>query len=753
MRGARLLKIRFFMSLTLISICSVLVLASALFVWFRGKTIENVNQVNESVLQNTETVFAKYIELAQNYTMDFYRNPNINTVMQSGDNSWSDQLYSALSQIKGTLTVNPFLENAYIMGQAGPVLMFENNPLDASTKQDLYERVRDSVIKQSPYLWTATLNNGDKQNLMTVFYNDRAFDSSEYIGAIAMTINPRKLQENVFGSGGDDNTRYGVLSADGDVLMQSGAAGATFEPAMLEKIIGGSENSGTLVWKPDNGDKKLITYRKAKLVGLWFLSETSYRDSIRDISNALTFIIVICLALIAAASGIAAFVSHRMYKPIGTLFGNIRNLTGDAAPFAQNGGFDEANRELERIAGRFGELKRENEDSALLRWLTSPYHSGEHLPSALPSKNMSSGETFFCVAAMGLQRLNEENGLSDEEWMQKMRGLPQEMERLFNGKAACRGYFPHSEAAVLIVSETEAGSFGEDGLSRDLWEQLVEAMQAWPVASCSIGVSRLSADSKLLKELYDEANDCMRHLKFQPRASIILMEDTLHLKDSAISDSSLNAVLQSVKNGEYELIPPAIEDFLEAAGGFQVKQATIAVARLASELGKIGETRLPNPAAPHSDFLEWYQRIWLISDFEALQQWLEQLSLDACERLKEMNTAETRDIAGEAMAYIRKNFSDPSLSLNGLAEMLAISPPYLSRLITEATDSSFPEFIHLVRLEHARELLATNAELDIKSVAEQCGYSSSTYFTTLFRKRYGVTPSKWRLNHILQKSD
>ncbi|MCA0757278.1 AraC family transcriptional regulator [Paenibacillus sp. N4] len=753
MRGERQLKFRFFMSLTLISACSVLVLASALFFWFREKTVDHVNQVNESVLLNTETVFTKYMDMVQNYTMDFYRNPNINTVMQSGDNNWSNQLYSALSQMRGTITVNAFLENAYIMGQDGPALMFENNPLSPSAKRELFELVRDSEIKQSPFVWNATLNSGEREKLMTLFYNDRAFGSSEYHGAIAMTVNLRKLQENIFGSSGDGDTRYAILDAGGLLLMQSGLPGVSFDEAMLRHIASGTSKAGTLIWKDGSGARKLVAYRQAQHGGLWFLSETSYKNSVRDIANALKLMIGLSLALIAAAAAAAAFVSHRMYKPIGTLFGNIRSLSGDRLAFAKGGGFDEANRELERIAGEFGELKREKEDSALLRWLTSPYRSGDQLPSALPPLQDSSGSAAFCVAVLQLNHAGTDNEMPDEEKIEKIKSLPQLTERLFDGKAACRGFFPHPDAAVLIVSETESGSFGDYGLIRERWEQLDEELRSWSGTACSIGVSRLSADTGQLKQLYDEANDSLQYRKLRSSAAVIYADDTIHLNGSPMPDSSLEAVLQIVRNREQELIPGAIERLLAAAGSYRAGQATIALSRLALELDKIGDTGLANGIARHSDFLVHYQRIWRISDYAELGAWLEQLCLNACEKLNELNTVQTRSAADEAIAYIRKHYNDPTLSLNGLADKLAISPPYLSRMITEATGSSFPDFVHLVRLEHARALLISDPELDIREIAEKSGYSSSTYFTTLFKKRYGVTPSKWRLNHILQQND
>lgn len=189
---------RFFMSLTLISVCCILVLAMVIFYWYRNISIDNVDKANQNVLLNTETVFTNYKEIVQNYTMDFYANPNISALMRSGETDWSDQLYSVLSQIRGALVVNQYLENAYIFGEKEPSVIYENMPLSPEAKLELARRMRSSRIIESPFVWQTTQNNGTPVTLLTVFYNDRAFADSEYYGAVALTVNLAKLQNNLF---------------------------------------------------------------------------------------------------------------------------------------------------------------------------------------------------------------------------------------------------------------------------------------------------------------------------------------------------------------------------------------------------------------------------------------------------------------------------------------------------------------------------------------------------------------------------
>ncbi|WP_233475982.1 hypothetical protein [Paenibacillus sonchi] len=361
---------RFFMSLTAISVCCILVLAVVIFYWYRNITIDNVNKANQNVLVNTETVFINYKEIVQNYAMDFYRNPNINALMMNGDTSWSDQLYSALSQIRGALVVNQYMENAYIMGVDEPVAMFENLPLSPESKLELFSRMRKNVIVESPFLWEATLNNGTPITLLTVFYNDRAFADSEYYGAVALTVNLGKLQNNLFTQKEGEITRYAVLDGNASVLMHS-ALDTPLEEGMLKQVVASSPERGSFVYR-GSGEPQLITYVYSAADKLWFVSETSYRDSIRDISNARTLMTGLCLALIIAAALTANLISRRMYKPIGRLFGNIVHLSGNEEALKTGGDFDTVSQELEQIGVKLEQLKKESDDSALMRWLLSP---------------------------------------------------------------------------------------------------------------------------------------------------------------------------------------------------------------------------------------------------------------------------------------------------------------------------------------------------------------------------------------------
>ena len=72
-----------------------------------------------------------------------------------------------------------------------------------------------------------------------------------------------------------------------------------------------------------------------------------------------------------------------------------------------------------------------------------------------------------------------------------------------------------------------------------------------------------------------------------------------------------------------------------------------------------------------------------------------------------------------------------------------ISPYYFSKLFKEEAGENFIEYLTKVRIAHAKELLR-NPALSIKEICILSGYSDPNYFSRIFKKQEGVTPSEYR---------
>jgi len=97
----------------------------------------------------------------------------------------------------------------------------------------------------------------------------------------------------------------------------------------------------------------------------------------------------------------------------------------------------------------------------------------------------------------------------------------------------------------------------------------------------------------------------------------------------------------------------------------------------------------------------------------------------------------------QAKGFIDNHFSDPNLSLTGVAKQASLSPSHFSVLFSQEMGETFRDYLTRTRIERAKELLRTT-NLMCYEVAERCGYNDPHYFSYIFKKNAGVSPQRFR---------
>lgn len=93
--------------------------------------------------------------------------------------------------------------------------------------------------------------------------------------------------------------------------------------------------------------------------------------------------------------------------------------------------------------------------------------------------------------------------------------------------------------------------------------------------------------------------------------------------------------------------------------------------------------------------------------------------------------------------YMDTHCEDSSISLGTLADMAGITPSYLGQIFSKKLGISCVEYLNRVRMEKAAELLL-DTNLTVQQISEKVGILNTNYFYTLFKKEYGLTPSRYR---------
>lgn len=93
--------------------------------------------------------------------------------------------------------------------------------------------------------------------------------------------------------------------------------------------------------------------------------------------------------------------------------------------------------------------------------------------------------------------------------------------------------------------------------------------------------------------------------------------------------------------------------------------------------------------------------------------------------------------------YIRINYKN-ELALEDIAKNLNFSPDYLSRIYKKSTGQSPLKYLIHLRINEAKRLLATDLDLDIKTIGNLVGYTDQYYFSRIFKNQTEHYPSEYR---------
>lgn len=124
----------------------------------------------------------------------------------------------------------------------------------------------------------------------------------------------------------------------------------------------------------------------------------------------------------------------------------------------------------------------------------------------------------------------------------------------------------------------------------------------------------------------------------------------------------------------------------------------------------------------------------------ALALWL---SLVRRKKTLEPNSEEKNSVVKELIRLVDEEFRSENFNLDYAASKMGRNPNYLSSLFRMETGEKFNQYLNNKRLEEAHRLLKSTSQT-ISEVSYNVGYCSYEYFTTLYKKKYGKSPSENR---------
>lgn len=263
------------------------------------------------------------------------------------------------------------------------------------------------------------------------------------------------------------------------------------------------------------------------------------------------------------------------------------------------------------------------------------------------------------------------------------------------------------------------------------------------------GIGHLGSKLTDLHQCYAEAQSAVEYQILLGANQAIYIQDIEPKSQERflIGEQELQAIVKEIKVGTTESLEQTIKDLTE-----HLKNAPISLSQLQNtftemtveimRLARVYEVDLEQIGESNIDF---YTKIKQFSSIDSFGEWLLSICMQLRGQIRRERTDTTRLLIDKAKQYINENYMDCELSVEKLCGFLGLSATYFSTLFRRETGESFVVYLTHVRMEQALQLLNTTEE-KAYIISELVGYTEPNYFSYVFKKQYGVSPSKYRAN-------
>ena len=720
---------RYFVEIWLLLIASIavtiLALSAFLYKSFESGTVSTVYRYNRESLLETGRINEYVRKMIRTSGMELFSEPSVRRLLY-GRKLTNFEALSGIRRLDSAASTGRYIHSIYVYNApAGYVYS------SSDTVSDSLERFEDGglveLLKPSgdrPGLVPVARYIGGSSRTVPVhsflFQSTSAF-TPDARSALVINVTLDWLREIVrWGS-----SRLYMLDASGNVLYHDEPEmflRNLSEESFVRRVLDSSQESGAFVDEV-SGVRSLVLHAAS---GDLFLVRTfPYAEVMGDLGRLRTATALSAFGVLAFGVLVAFAVSRRLYRPIGKLSLALGSVPAGSAPSDE----DEVGRISSAIESMVARTRTIEESSrtrsaALVQEVLKEFVQGETLGFPGARELFAEYEVpfdpdgAFWLVAVRPDRADPSLGST----------VPQ---------GALNREGTGGPAWVLSVDGVDLAVLQGEAASRE-----GALVQAWRARTSGV----VAVSGRLHRA--DAVPAAFARLRDRIRMGFLDSPgEVARLSDEGEPETGLEypaeterRILQSLRAGDVAAAEDALVSFLDALSGRRFDPFRFALRRLYTAVLELEREMRPDPG-PAGSGLDC-----LPSEPTSLEEILDPfrtLFNFVREALEEHRAARCRELAEAVRSILQERYTDPNLTLRGIADELGYSSSHVARAFKEGAGSSVADAILEYRLEAAKRLLLEDG-CPAKDVAARVGLVNENYFYTLFRKKVGLTPAAFR---------
>lgn len=699
-----------------------LLAGTAITLYVNRTTTAQIEEHERAYLAGVDTILTQQISSAQQVLGMLLTNPFIVRAIHTGNDLFSSEVYWSGQIMVNAIGSNQVYNSIYAISGDHVAIKSSRRYQTAEDEAALIRCMREDY-QRLLIPWRSQVGESVNNNLMLLSSLD-ALGTLNETGGVLINLDLNRLAELAFANRGG---REVCLVLDGQIVASTDAS-RFFTAVSAHPVLGEAARDGRY------GDSNVFSLRNP-VYGYTIYSVQDHVAMVTPVARGVLALMAAISALLVVALLVARRAALHAYVPVKTILIELESLP--AAPgSAAEPGEGPAPRDGEGLS----EVQRFTRSIRRTRELVSAYRRDAD------------------TARLSRYILGGANDLLADDILQRLLGAQADQPVCLLLFAAGSAEDAHMAADVLQGLLSESARFltldmpGGRLLSLAcLAEEQQDAGAVEQAAGKVLALLRAQGAGKAvvtlqtarglseLPEAYTRAEERMRSGVFCPDGALLAAP-----RADGVARETAERFAQAMLSPDEAAYAAAEADYLAACSEIPAQEAYHQLASLCMRVEETASGHGGDAAGRLNAYRATLDALFALPDSAALLAYLRGLRQSALERMDARRSGESNPLIDRILAYMSGHFADPVLSAAQVAQALGISQSYMSRVINKALGCGFPETLQRMRLKHAVALLTEQPDVSIADLAQQCGFSSASYFTASFKKVYGVTPSGYR---------
>lgn len=601
------------------------------------------------------------------------------------------------------------------------------------SQREMKDFVRDHYETGKPTQFTAAdIQAADKRGYPSVYptitfvaYSN--LSKKDHMGAVLVGVDTAYFQQMYANIESSQYAPFALIDDEGHAFSMPDRE--VYENTGIHRKIKESEKLNGYFTEWVDGSQYIISYSRNTNLGCFLFQAVPYNLVFADLFNMQVKTFMWTLLFLCIGTALSYFLAYRLLLP---LYGLLRKY--NYKPHIRGGGS-----EVSFLDNEFVRLTAGTEKSRELMCHMALYDLLLNQPvnDAAVLKDISP-LPFCLVVLLSIDREASVKTVSVEE-SSAVRYAVCDI-----ASKTLKKNFSRMDTVIMNSADVAVIIFLEDGrvpgkLKSSLLESR-ELIQAIYGANVFCAVSSVAGSIYELNDSYNEAAALMERNFLFGKPVVFAGGDLPEPRDILFPSALEKELFAAVSGINHDEIRRVLAEFFSCISAASYECAAAYISRLVTDLAHYCQGVLSQPVTV-DDVLTFIHKARSVKQVENR---VAMLCGELCEGFtKPSGFSQAVEISLE---LTEKNYADEAFSINSVAGQLNITASYFNRVFKKEYGISYSEHLNLVRLKNARDLL-TETGLSIADICTKSGFSNISYFYTLFKKKYGMTPIEYRSNN------